>query len=60
VRAADVRLPPDEAARVAARAEALGELAGVDGAGRAALAELAARLENTYPYGSPRYAGQML
>jgi glutamate/tyrosine decarboxylase-like PLP-dependent enzyme len=55
-----VRLPPEVAADVAARADALGELAGVDAAGAAALAELARRLENTYPYGEARYAGQML
>ena len=60
MRASDVRLPPGVAARVAARAEALGELAGVDAAGRAALEALAGRLENTYPYGEPEYAGQML
>jgi hypothetical protein len=53
VKAADVRLPEGVAARVAARAEALGELAGVDAAGHAALAELAERLRNTYPYGEP-------
>jgi glutamate/tyrosine decarboxylase-like PLP-dependent enzyme len=60
VRASEVRLPVEVAARVAARADALGDLAGVDAAGRDALAELAARLENTYPYGEPEYAGQML
>jgi glutamate/tyrosine decarboxylase-like PLP-dependent enzyme len=60
VKAADVRLPAGVAAQVAARADALGALAGVDEAGRAALAALAERLENTYPYGEPEYAGQML
>ena len=53
-------LPEAVAARVAARAGALGELAGVDAAGREALAELAERLRDTYPYGEPEYAGQML
>jgi glutamate/tyrosine decarboxylase-like PLP-dependent enzyme len=53
-------LPEAVAARVAARAEALGDLAGVDASGHAALAELAERLRDTYPYGEPEYAGQML
>jgi glutamate/tyrosine decarboxylase-like PLP-dependent enzyme len=53
-------LPEDVADRVAARAAALGELAGVGTAGQAALDELAERLRDTYPYGEPRYAGQML
>jgi glutamate/tyrosine decarboxylase-like PLP-dependent enzyme len=60
VRAQDVRLPPAVAQRIADGAEALGDLAGVDAAGREALAALSARLENTYPYGEPEYAGQML
>jgi glutamate/tyrosine decarboxylase-like PLP-dependent enzyme len=60
VKAAEVRLPAAVAARVAERADALGSLAGVDAAGSAALAELAERLRNTYPYGEPQYAGQML
>jgi glutamate/tyrosine decarboxylase-like PLP-dependent enzyme len=53
-------LPEEVAARVAARASALGELAGVDTAGQGALQELAERLRDTYPYGEPQYAGQML
>jgi glutamate/tyrosine decarboxylase-like PLP-dependent enzyme len=53
-------LPPAVAAEVAARAAALGELAGVDAAGHAALGALAERLRDTYPYGEPEYAGQML
>jgi glutamate/tyrosine decarboxylase-like PLP-dependent enzyme len=53
-------LPDAVAARVAARASALGDLAGVDESGREALGELAERLRDTYPYGEPQYAGQML
>jgi glutamate/tyrosine decarboxylase-like PLP-dependent enzyme len=53
-------LPDELAADVTERAAALGELAGVDAAGRAALGELAERLRDTYPYGDPHYAGQML
>ena len=67
MRPQDVRLPPDLAERLAERAPALlplGSLASErhagSGAERAALAELAARLENTYPYPAPHYAGQML
>jgi glutamate/tyrosine decarboxylase-like PLP-dependent enzyme len=60
VRAADVRLPAAVAERLAARARGLGALAELDANGMAALDALARRLENTYPYGEPQYAGQML
>src|SRR5437763_8280550 len=63
----DVRLPDALSGRLAARAQALlplGSLledAHAPGPGeREALAELAERLRNTYPYPDPRYAGQML
>jgi glutamate/tyrosine decarboxylase-like PLP-dependent enzyme len=60
VRAQDVRLPGAVAQALAERARALGALAGVDARGEAALDALAERLRNTYPYGEPEYAGQML
>jgi glutamate/tyrosine decarboxylase-like PLP-dependent enzyme len=60
VRAQDVRLPEAVAQELAGRARALGALAGVDAGGAAALDALTERLRNTYPYGEPEYAGQML
>ncbi|HEY6762801.1 MAG TPA: aminotransferase class I/II-fold pyridoxal phosphate-dependent enzyme [Baekduia sp.] len=55
------------ARRLAARAQTLlplgtlnADAAPDDPAAAAALAELAARLRDTYPYNDPRYAGQML
>src|SRR5919107_3511688 len=63
----DVRLPAEIARRVEHRAAALLELGTLLGdrhaapdAEREALAALAARLRNTYPYPDPHYAGQML
>src|SRR5436190_2769380 len=63
----DVRLPDALSERLAARAQELlplGSLledAHAPGPGeREALAELAERLRNTYPYPDPHYAGQML
>src|SRR5919107_2383000 len=63
----DVRLPAEMARRVEHRAAALLELGTLLGdrhaapdAEREALAELAERLRNTYPYPDPQYAGQML
>src|SRR5919205_684623 len=63
----DVRLPDALARRLDARAQALLELGTLlddrhlgAAAEREALAELASRLRNTYPYPDPRYAGQML
>src|SRR5437763_17047719 len=63
----DVRLPSAMSERLAARAEALLPLGSLladeyaPGPGeREALAELAERLRNTYPYPDPHYAGQML
>jgi glutamate/tyrosine decarboxylase-like PLP-dependent enzyme len=63
----DVRLPEPLAGRLAARAQTLlglGSLLEDEHAPapqeREALAELAERLRNTYPYPDPRYAGQML
>jgi glutamate/tyrosine decarboxylase-like PLP-dependent enzyme len=63
----EVRLPDAMSERLAARAEALlplGSLLEDEHAAqpgeREALAELAERLRNTYPYPDPRYAGQML
>src|ERR671926_147209 len=63
----DVRLPAEMAQRLDARADALLELGTLLGdrhaapdTERAALAALAERLRNTYPYPDPRYAGQML
>jgi glutamate/tyrosine decarboxylase-like PLP-dependent enzyme len=63
----DVRLPDPIARRLDERAQRLLSLGTVladehdPAAGeREALAELAERLRNTYPYPDPRYAGQML
>src|SRR4051795_4576204 len=63
----DVRLPDAMSERLAARAAALLPLGSLltdehDSAPeeREALAELAERLRNTYPYPDPHYAGQML
>jgi len=63
----DVRLPDAMSARLAARAQdllPLGSLLADEHepapGEREALAELADRLRNTYPYPDPRYAGQML
>src|SRR3954452_9126516 len=63
----DVRLPDELSSRLARRAAQLlplGNLLEDEHAGtpeeREALAELAERLRNTYPYPDPRYAGQML
>jgi glutamate/tyrosine decarboxylase-like PLP-dependent enzyme len=63
----DVRLPDSLSERLAARAQellALGSLLEDEHAAapgeREALAELADRLRNTYPYPDPHYAGQML
>src|SRR5436189_4786349 len=67
MRAQDVRLAPDAAARLRRRVEELAPLgtltadrAGVSAGDRAALLELAERLRNNYPYPEPAYAGQML
>src|SRR5690242_2401974 len=67
MRPQDVRLPPELAERLALRAAELLPLGSLstDGreaseAERGALAELTARLENTYPYPDAHYAGQML
>jgi glutamate/tyrosine decarboxylase-like PLP-dependent enzyme len=63
----DVTLPEPLARRLEERAQALLPLGSVledrhepSPAEREALAELARRLRNTYPYPDPRYAGQML
>jgi glutamate/tyrosine decarboxylase-like PLP-dependent enzyme len=63
----EVRLEPALAHRLAARARALGPLGSLasvrvalSGAEAEALERLAERLVNTYPYGEPRYVGQML
>src|SRR6476661_1985043 len=63
----DVRLPPELAQRLARRAAELlplGSLvnasAGAPAEQQRALAELAERLDNNYPYPDPHYAGQML
>lgn len=64
MRPQDVRLPPAMAAQLREHADALlelGTLGGAAGPGAAdAMAELAERLGNTYPYPDPMYAGQML
>src|SRR3954454_12125242 len=63
----DVRLPDELSERLARRAAQLLPLGSVledehdaAPAEQEALAELAERLRNTYPYPDPRYAGQML
>jgi len=63
----DVRLPDAMSRRLAARAAALLPLGSLLSdehtpapGEREALAELAERLRNTYPYPDPQYAGQML
>jgi len=63
----DVRLEPALAARLARRAAALGPLGTLSAEDAqltpqqtAVLERLAERLANTYPYGDPRYVGQML
>ena len=63
----DVRLPESMAGRLAERAAQLLPLGTAledehtpTADEQAALAELAERLQNTYPYPDPRYAGQML
>ncbi len=53
-------LGPSEREELRARARRLADLEGLDPAGRAAIDALVERLRDTYPYGSPRYAGQML
>jgi glutamate/tyrosine decarboxylase-like PLP-dependent enzyme len=67
MRPQDVRLPPELAERVARRAAELLPLGSLSSdrreaseAERGALAELAERLDNTYPYPDAHYAGQML
>jgi glutamate/tyrosine decarboxylase-like PLP-dependent enzyme len=67
MRPQDVRLPPELARRLADRAaellplgSLLDDRAEAAAEQRRALAELAERLDNTYPYPDPRYAGQML
>ena len=67
VKPQDVRLPDASAARLRERAAALLPLGTIaadaapdDPGAAAALAELAERLRNTYPYPDPEYAGQML
>src|SRR4051794_37351970 len=63
----DVRLPDAMSERLAARAAALLPLGSLladehepEPGEHEALAELAERLRNTYPYPDPHYAGQML
>jgi len=65
--AREVRLDAALARRLRDRVSALaplgslhGDGAALDGAARDALDRLARRLVNTYPYGEPRYVGQML
>ena len=64
MRPQDVRLPAPMADELRNRADALlalGTLGADAGPGAAeAIAELAERLQNTYPYPDPMYAGQML
>src|SRR2546421_3173048 len=67
MRAQDVRLAADAASRLRRRMDELAPLgtlradrAELTDADREALAGLAARLENNYPYPEPSYAGQML
>jgi glutamate/tyrosine decarboxylase-like PLP-dependent enzyme len=65
--ARDVRLDPELTRRLAARAAALAPLASLSldtvtltPGELAALGQLTERLANNYPYGEPRYVGQML
>src|ERR1700738_768606 len=65
--AREVRLEPELARRLAGRAAALAALGSLSQETVSlapdeltALERLAARLVNTYPYGDPRYVGQML
>jgi glutamate/tyrosine decarboxylase-like PLP-dependent enzyme len=65
--ARDVRLEPDLAERLGARARQLAPLGSLSADAvelgpreQDALSRLTERLVNTYPYGEPRYAGQML
>ena len=64
MRPQDVRLPPAMAAQLRRHAAALVELgtlnAAADPAAADAVAEMAERLANNYPYPDPMYAGQML
>jgi len=64
MRPQEVRLPPAMAAQLRRHAAALVELgtlnAAADPAAADAVAEMADRLANTYPYPDPKYAGQML
>ena len=64
MRPQDVRLPPAMAAQLREHADALLALgtlnANADPAAAEAVTELAIRLQNTYPYPDPMYAGQML
>ena len=67
MRPQDVRLPPELAERLALRAAELLPLGSLSTdrreaseAERGAVAELAERLNNTYPYPDAHYAGQML
>src|SRR5437763_763255 len=67
MRPQDVRLPPQLAERLARRAPELLRLGALDEDSREAsraeedaLAELARRLDNTYPYPDAHYVGQML
>jgi glutamate/tyrosine decarboxylase-like PLP-dependent enzyme len=67
MRAQDVRLAADSAARLRRRVKELAPLgtlkadqAEISGAEQEALLELAERLQNNYPYPEPTYAGQML
>ncbi|HEX4034677.1 MAG TPA: aminotransferase class V-fold PLP-dependent enzyme [Solirubrobacteraceae bacterium] len=65
--AREVRLEAELTTRLSERAEALASLGSLSEdspvlseAERASLARLTERLANTYPYGEPRYVGQML
>ncbi|HEV7773132.1 MAG TPA: hypothetical protein VGO48_07605, partial [Conexibacter sp.] len=67
MRPQDVRLPSELTERLALRAAELLPLGSLSSdrreaseAERSALADLAERLDNTYPYPDAHYAGQML